>query len=115
MADLKKTQTLDQLYTETINMQRDHLAALQEDFNRLCDQIAVKTENKIKEVPKKDKKTRQKIYNEQKEELDRALNKLKRDVDESSKKTRKKLEEINALRESKELKELEDLIQNIEA
>jgi ABC-type Mn2+/Zn2+ transport system ATPase subunit len=114
MPDPTDEQSLEEEYTVTINAQRDYLHKLQDAFNAQCDQIEEKTKVKLKDIPASDKETKQVVYVEQKKELDEALAKLKKDINASARDTRKKLEEINTKREAREIKELEEMIQNID-
>ncbi len=107
--------TLEQQYEQAITAHRDYLLHLQNAFNKHCDDIAEKTANQLKNVPENDKETRKKIYGEQKQELDKGLVELKKEISDSSTKLRKKLEEINLHRENREIKELEDMIQHLES
>lgn len=105
--------TLEQQYEQAITAHRNHLLHLQNVFNQHCDDIAKKTATQLENVPENDKETRKKIYAEQKQELDKGLAELKKEISDSSSRLRKKLEEINLQRETREIKELEDMIQHL--
>lgn len=98
----------DDQYTQTIKAQRDYLVKLQDAFNKRCDDIAVATNLKLKAVPETDTEGRKKIFDEQKQQLDEALNQLKKEVNRSGGETRKKLEELYTQREAGVISNLEN-------
>jgi small-conductance mechanosensitive channel len=98
----------DELYTQTIQAQRDYLVKLQEAFNKRCDGIAAATNEKLKTVPEADVEGRKKIFDEQKQQLDQALNELKNEVNHSGGDVRRKLEEIYTQREVNVINNLEN-------
>ena len=100
--------TPDELYTQTIQTQRNYLVKLQDDFNKRCDEIAVSTNEKLKTVPETDVEGRKKIFDEQKQLLNQALNELKNAINVSSGEVRRKLEEIYAQREITVIASLEN-------
>ncbi len=105
--------TADDLYNQTIKAQRDYLVKLQEAFNKRCDDVAVATNLKLKAMPEADVEARKKIFDEQKQQLDEALNQLKKEVNRSGAETRKKLEEIYTQRESVVFANLENDIKTV--
>jgi len=98
----------DDLYTQTINAQRDYLTKLQDAFNKRCDEIGAAAEAKLKTVPETDAEGKKKIFDEQKHLLDQALTELKNEVNRSGHETRKKLEELSAKRDEGILSNLEN-------
>ncbi len=100
--------TLDELYKQTVQVQRDYLVKLQDAFNKRCDDITVQTNEKLKTVPESDTEGRKKIFDEQRLNLEQALNELKNAVNHSSADTRRKLEEIYAQREVSVISNLEN-------
>lgn len=102
--------TLDELYQQTIEDQKKYLLKLQEDFNKKCDEIKTRAQDRLKKIPGEDKEMREQILLDQKEELEAILRDLKGEVDTSTRKTLKRLEEINSERERKILEDLEKQI-----
>lgn len=100
--------TINELYTQTINAQRDYLAKLQDAFNKRCDEIAAATDAKLKTVPETDAEGKKKIFEEQKQLLDQTLVELKNEVNRSGNETRKKLEELSSKRDENILSNLEN-------
>lgn len=100
--------TADELYIQTIETQRDYLVKLQDAFNKRCDEIAVSTNEKLKTVPETETEGRKKIFDEQKQLLDQALNELKNAINISSGEVRRKLEEIYTQREVNVINSLEN-------
>lgn len=105
--------TTDELYTQTINEQRVHLAQLQEAFNKLCDEITSQAKQKLTTIPEDALEERKKIFEEQKNKLEEALNKLRRDIATSGNQTRRKLEELHTQRETQTIDALEKQILTI--
>jgi hypothetical protein len=105
--------TVDEQYKQTIQAQRDYLVKLQEAFNKRCDEIATLTNEKLKTVPETDTEGRKKIFDEQKNLLDQALNQLKNEVTRSGSEVRRKLEELYAQKEVAVLGNLENDIKNL--
>lgn len=105
--------TADELYTQTINEQREYLAELQKAFNARCDEITAQAKQKLTELAEDSLEERKKVFEEQKKLLDEALNDLKNNINISGGKTRKRLEEIHAQREEKTLADLEAQITQI--
>lgn len=103
-------QDFDTLYTETIMAQREHLAQLQQTFNKHCDTITAETKEKLKKPENEDKEAQTKIHEEQKTKLNDALNNLRTAIDESARQTRKKLEEINTAREKSKIDKLDKML-----
>lgn len=112
MADSDE-KTLDELYELTVSRHRDYLVRLQTAFNNHCDEIALKTEAQLKNVPENDSESRKEIYAAQKKELDEALTGLKKEISSTLQKMRKKLEEINQQKENMKINELESMLQNL--
>lgn len=102
--------TLDELYNQTVNEQRDYLTKLQDAFNRHCDEITTEAQHKLKEIPETNIEARQAVFQEQRKKLDEALAQLKTEVDTSTGRIRRKLEEIHRQREELKLKELEQIM-----
>jgi hypothetical protein len=105
--------TAEELYTQTIQAQRDYLVKLQDAFNKRCDEVAAMTNEKLKTVPETDVEGRKKIFEEQKQLLDQALTQLKNEVNHSGMETRKKLEDLYTQREVTVLNNLENDIKNL--
>ena len=105
--------TLDELYTQIINEQRNYLAQIQENFNKQCDQITVEAEKKLESIPFLNTAERQKILQEQKQQFDQALANFKNEINVSSAKVRKRLEEINSQREAQKIAEIEEKIKKL--
>ncbi len=105
--------TNDEMYTQTINVQRDYLVKLQAAFNKRCDEVAAITNEKLKTVPETDVEGRKKIFDEQKQLLDQALSQLKSEIEHSGTATRKKLEEIYTQREQAVMETLENDIKTL--
>ena len=100
--------TSDELYKQTLQTQRDYLVKLQETFNKQCDDVATSTNEKLKTVPETDTEGRKKIFDEQKQLLDKALTDLKNEVTKSGGEIRRKLEEIYSQREVVAMANLEN-------
>lgn len=105
--------TINELYTQTIQAQREYLAKLQDAFNKRCDEVATLTNQKLAVTPETDVEGRKKIFDEQKRLLDEALNQLKNEVNRSSTEVRKKLEELHAQKEVNVIANLENDMKNL--
>ena len=105
--------TTDELYKQTIDAERDHLVKLQDAFNKRCDEITALTNEKLKTVPVEDTEGRKKIFDEQKQQLNEALNQLKKEVNHSSSEVRRKLEELYTQREVVVMNNLENDIKSL--
>ncbi len=104
--------TLDEQFLQTINQQRDYLAKLQETFDKQCDEITAKAKVKLATIPAENVEDKNKIVQEQKIELDQALETFKNEVTHSNSVTRKKLEDIHSQREAAVLLQLEEEMKN---
>ncbi|MEK7529105.1 MAG: hypothetical protein AAB592_05030 [Patescibacteria group bacterium] len=98
---------LDAIYQETIDKQRAHLMALQEDFNGKCEAAKKVAEDKIALLSADDKAKKEEVLQEEKTVLEEALKILKSEVDRSTRETMKTLEAINNERERTILEDLE--------
>ena len=105
--------TSEELYRQTINIQKEYLAKLQTAFNNRCDEIAVTIRKKLDQTPETDVDGRKKIAEEQKKLLDDALAQLKNEITRSGNELRHKLEEIQAQSEAIVLKKLEEQMTRI--
>lgn len=99
--------TLDEQYQKTIDDQRGHLLAVQDNFNKKCDLAKEKAEQKLKEITGDDKEAKEEVLRAQKQELEAALHELKTEVDHSTRETMKRLEDIVHEKEKQLLTDLE--------
>ena len=104
---------IDEIYSQTIKNQRDYLVKLQDAFNKHCDEIAARTNQKLATTPESDTEGRKKIFDEQKKLLDEALTQLRNEVNRSSNEVRHKLEELHGQREQSFLQNLENDIKSL--
>lgn len=104
---------LDEIYQKTIDDQRTHLLALQEQFNKKCDEIRDRAKENLGKIPEANREEREAVLQQQKAELEEVLRWLKTEVHESTRKTMKKLEEIQTRREEKILGEIEAQIKSL--
>lgn len=105
--------SLEELYQQTIDNQRNYLLKLQEEFNKKCDELKKRAEEKMAICPEDDKEAKQTVLMEQKKGLEEALRWLKTEVNQSTRQTMKKLEEIQKQREQKVLEDLEKQIASL--
>lgn len=105
-------QDLSMLYQETIDHHHSYLDRLQTAFNKRCENIGVKTKEKLKDVPEEKKEEREKIMTEEQEMLDKTLAELKYAINRSNSNARKRLEDIQTKLDSDEVnleKELSEI------
>ena len=105
--------TLDEQYQKTIDDQRAYLLKLQDDFNKACEEIKKRAQEKLKGIPDEDKEKKEEVLKDQKTELEGQLHTLKVEVERSTKNTMRKLEAIIREKEKQILADLEKQIQAI--
>ncbi len=105
--------TLDEQYLQIIADQRTNLVQLQENFNKSCDQITLKYQTQLQQIPIAELDNRKKVLEAQKKDLDEALKVFKTAVDKSSHATREALENIHRQREAQKLEQIEKELLNL--
>lgn len=105
--------TLDEQYQKVIDDQREHLLALQNVFNKECEDAKTSAQDKLKNIPEENKEEKEEVLKKQKEELNNSLSKLKAGVDESTRSTMKALENIIRQKELLILEDLEKQLANL--
>lgn len=102
--------SLDTLYKQKIQEQRDRLQQLLQNFHKRCDEITSQAQQKLAVTPETDKETRLKIFEEQKNQLALELQNLQQELTKSHNETRISLEAIYNQKEAQQINQLEEHI-----
>ncbi len=104
---------LNDQYNQIVEQQRDYLNKVQAAFDQRCDEITQIAQEKLAKIPEENRAERQKVFEEQKKQLNEALTQLRTAIDHSGTQTRIHLENMHTKREEEKIKELEEMIKKL--
>ena len=81
---------------------RHFLQEVQSAFNKHCELIRTETLSEIRQIPEENKEAREKVVNDQKQQLDKTLSELKTLLNKKSLELRIQLEDISKMKDQDE-------------